>query len=286
MASTVVFTALIGAVLALPVQTDTGFVYPVGTKEPYLYSGWLEAYPAYPFPGYYHIGQDMESAVDTKVYAIADGEIIRVSDGSAWNSVASDKNYGIFVKHKLNDGKEFVALYGHIRPIDAGLMRNGIIDPPVKVYSGVAFATVGPFSSIPHLHFGIYPGLNYPLSNWGRMPIDQLGANGFVNPIEWITTKQPFPFHGLQASYYNEPIYRNNLETVATPDVVRIDPNLNFAWHINPGQRPAEIINDGWWSGDWKGYINIVEQGTYRFRLESDDGSWLYIDGAMLINNG
>ncbi|MBU4580690.1 DUF11 domain-containing protein [Patescibacteria group bacterium] len=91
---------------------------------------------------------------------------------------------------------------------------------------------------------------------------------------------------GLAASYYNDPIYRNNLETVAKPDALRIDPNLNFAWHINPGQRPAEIINDGWWSGDWKGYINIVEQGTYRFRLESDDGSWLYIDGAMLINNG
>ncbi|MDP3057516.1 MAG: PxKF domain-containing protein [bacterium] len=92
--------------------------------------------------------------------------------------------------------------------------------------------------------------------------------------------------HGLQASYYNEPIYRNNLETVAKPDALRIDPNLNFAWHINPSQRPVEIINDGWWSGDWKGYIKIDEPGTYRFRLTSDDGSWLYIDGAMLINNG
>lgn len=181
-----------GTVTALPAQTDTGFVYPTGTKGPYLYCGWLSAYPEYPFDGYYHIGQDMEANVETNIYAIADGEIIYVDNGDAWNFIPEDKNYGIFVKHKSNNGKEFVALYGHIRPINIDLMRNGKIDPPVKVYSGVSFATIGPFGSIPHLHFGIYPGLDFPLSNWGRMPIGQPGANGFVDPMEWITTKRPF----------------------------------------------------------------------------------------------
>lgn len=244
-------------VVASPLQTDTGFVYPTGVKGPYLYTGWLAAPPAYPFPGYYHIGQDMESAVDTKVYAISDGEIIRVSDGSAWNAVASDKNYGIFVKHKLNDGKEFVALYGHVRPIDTGLMRNGIIDPPVKVYSGVAFATVGPFSTtppIPHLHFGIYPGLDYPLSNWGRMPISQPGANGFVDPMNWITTKSPLQYLG--AHIVTQSILCKN-QACSTTSVVPGD-ELTFVFSIN-NPTTSDISN--------------VRLGA-QIRINSPQGAW------------
>ena len=36
----------------------------------------------------------------------------------------------------------------------------------------------------------------------------------------------------------------------------------------------------------WKGYIDIDVQGTYTFKLTSDDGSWLYIDDTLVIDNG
>jgi hypothetical protein len=42
----------------------------------------------------------------------------------------------------------------------------------------------------------------------------------------------------------------------------------------------------GAFSVDWRGGLRIVDEGTYRFRLESDDGSWLTIDGVTVVDNG
>ena len=37
----------------------------------------------------------------------------------------------------------------------------------------------------------------------------------------------------------------------------------------------------------WKGFINInAPGGKYTFKLTSDDGSWLYIDDILVIDNG
>jgi PKD repeat protein len=70
---------------------------------------------------------------------------------------------------------------------------SGPVDPPVPVSAGEAFATIGPYDSIPHLHFGIHPGVEVPPSPWGRMPLDQWPeTNGFVDPLDWITTRIPF----------------------------------------------------------------------------------------------
>jgi hypothetical protein len=39
-------------------------------------------------------------------------------------------------------------------------------------------------------------------------------------------------------------------------------------------------------SMEWSGFIKAPETGTYQFALESDDGSWLEIDGQQAIDNG
>src|SRR5262249_34674569 len=35
----------------------------------------------------------------------------------------------------------------------------------------------------------------------------------------------------------------------------------------------------------WTGFINITTPGPIQFRAESDDGSVIYIDGAIVVNN-
>ena len=172
--------------------TNTGFVYPTGKAGPYTYAGWLAGDPEMPpyQEGYYHLGQDMEANEGDDVYAIADGEIIYVSV-SGWG----EGNFGLLVKHKLNTGEEFLALYGHVRPNSEDLRYtvSGPVDPPVPVIAGEAFATIGPYDSIPHLHFGIRPGSEIPPSPWGRMPLDNWhDTNGFVDPINWINTHIPY----------------------------------------------------------------------------------------------
>jgi hypothetical protein len=162
-------------------KTGSVFFYPTGKPSPYGYAGWLAGGPGYPpyISGYYHLGQDEEANEGDRVYAIADGVVVYIST-SGWG----DGNVGIVLRHKLNDGTEFLALYGHVR-------SNVRIND--KIRGGSAFATIGPYDP-PHLHFGIRPGVTMPPTNWGRMPLSAWpNTNGFVDPMEWITTKAPAP---------------------------------------------------------------------------------------------
>jgi len=194
----IVFAVLIqfvSLVSASPTFTDTGFRYPTDNQGPYTYTGWLAGGPGMPsyFKGYYHIGQDIEANVDDTVYPISDGEIIYISV-NGWNKNEGDNNYGIVVKHTLNTGENFLVVYGHVRPINTNLRysKSGVVKSAVPVSKETAFATIGPYGSVPHLHLGILPTTKYPSTNWGMMPLNKWpNTNGFVDPINWITTKTP-----------------------------------------------------------------------------------------------
>jgi len=171
-------------------KTGSVFFYPTGKPGPYGYAGWLAGGPGYPpyVNDHYHIGQDIPANVGDTVRAIADGEVISISGpgySHGWDHDIGDNNVGILVRHKLKDETEFLALYGHV--------HSGVsIGDPVR--AGEAFATIGPYGSIPHLHFGIRSGGTVPPSPWGSMPLSKWpDTNGFVDPIEWITTKEPAP---------------------------------------------------------------------------------------------
>jgi murein DD-endopeptidase MepM/ murein hydrolase activator NlpD len=186
----------------------------------WLYAGWLARFDKghYPIEDRYHLGQDIPAKDGDNVYAIADGEIIKLQFGGGWG----DGNYALAVKHTLDTGENFVALYGHVRPNSdlSGYISSGDVDPPVPVAAGEAFATIGPLATT-HLHFGIHPDLAMPLSHWGMMPLtswpdpnaspgDPNGpdTNGFLDPIEWIITRTPLTSVPLYVdhtypAYYN-----------------------------------------------------------------------------------
>ena len=42
----------------------------------------------------------------------------------------------------------------------------------------------------------------------------------------------------------------------------------------------------GQFSSRWRGIIRIVEAGVYTFHLNSDDGSWLWVDEIFTVDNG
>jgi len=177
----------------------------------YYYAGWLarggETEIGDYWPGVYHIGQDIPAQVGDNVYAIANGEVVSRSSSESWNHDPGDNNLGLLVSHKLKDGTEFLALYGHV---------HSSFTTGAELKAGQPFATIGPWGSKPHLHFGIHPGLNIPGSPWGAMPLSkwpdsekntypsELARNGFVNPIEWITTHTFFTsIEHAYPAYYN-----------------------------------------------------------------------------------
>lgn len=36
----------------------------------------------------------------------------------------------------------------------------------------------------------------------------------------------------------------------------------------------------------WKGFLNVEQEGEYAFGTSSDDGSWVYVDGKLALDNG
>ena len=44
------------------------------------------------------------------------------------------------------------------------------------------------------------------------------------------------------------------------------------------GERPFSVL--------WEGWLPVAEAGAYEFVTASDDGSWLLVDGAMVVDNG
>ncbi len=93
--------------------------------------------------------------------------------------------------------------------------------------------------------------------------------------------------NGLNARYYAPSIYANDQwNDTGTPTATQIDPNINFNWQPSgTDPRPAGI-GSGDFSADWNGYIDIPTDGNYTFATTSDDGSIVYIDNNVVVNNG
>ena len=71
------------------------------------------------------------------------------------------------------------------------------------------------------------------------------------------------PYSGLAGSF-------------TSPDVM-FATSTGYAWH--PFGLPA-------FGALMTGYLQVAANGTYAFTLNSDDGSLLYIDGALTVDNG
>jgi murein DD-endopeptidase MepM/ murein hydrolase activator NlpD len=115
-------------------------------------------------PNKNHLGHDYNAPVGTPVKAIAEGTVFKVFDIS--QSRCYDPNTGkevaqtfIWIKHRLNNGRYFYALYGHIKPSEK--IKNNI-----NVKAGEKIGEIAPcyvwddkrkvLQSAPHLHFGIW----------------------------------------------------------------------------------------------------------------------------------
>jgi hypothetical protein len=80
--------------------------------------------------------------------------------------------------------------------------------------------------------------------------------------------------HGLTATYYN------NRDFSGTT-VVRVDPNINFAWGNGS---PDPLIDPDTFSVRWTGRFQAPYNDNYSFNVKSDDGFRLWIDGVLHLD--
>ena len=131
-----------------------------------------------------------------------------------------------------------------------------------------------------------------------RFDHDVLLRSAFTN--HWDTTRLGMPRHfpAYRVTWTGfltvpEPAGETTLEpglwrsiyADAHPDGRPIDvsvaENASFAAY-NVDAKPAV----GPYSIEWYGLLRIDEGGAYTFWTDSDDGSWLYVDGRLVVDNG
>jgi hypothetical protein len=70
--------------------------------------------------------------------------------------------------------------------------------------------------------------------------------------------------------------YSNLVGSFTSPDILFLT-STGQAWH------PFGLPNFG---ADMTGFLFVAADNTYQFTLNSDDGSLLYIDGGLVVDNG
>jgi fibro-slime domain-containing protein len=73
----------------------------------------------------------------------------------------------------------------------------------------------------------------------------------------------------------------------------RIDPNLNFGYMYFPFDNAKEetatgsdgALHDFHFGTHWSGVAHVQNAGDYTVTLSSDDDAWVYVDGALVIDN-
>lgn len=83
-------------------------------------------------------------------------------------------------------------------------------------------------------------------------------------------------FQGLKAEYYN------NINFEGEPVSIKINESVNFNWRW---KSPVENLNRDNFSIRWTGKLLPPKTGEYYFYLISDDGSRLYINENLIIDN-
>jgi hypothetical protein len=98
----------------------------------------------------------------------------------------------------------------------------------------------------------------------------------FLNDIFGLTNPKDISGgNGLLGRYYNNTDYRGE------PSLKKVDKKIDFTWDMNTGRPFTDSF-----SVIWDGYVYIDKDGEYQFGINSDDGSMLYIDDKLLIDNG
>ncbi|HSQ56596.1 MAG TPA: glycoside hydrolase family 44 protein, partial [Gemmata sp.] len=118
-------------------------------------------------------------------------------------------------------------------------------------------------------------GLTAGTTYWFRVRATNAGGASADSNFATASTFPGTTGHGLAATYYDNANFTG-------AQVSRMDSTINFNWGTGS---PAGGIGANTFSAIWKGQIQAIESGRYRFRTRSDDGVRLWVNGHLLIND-
>ncbi len=231
---------------------------------------------------------------DTITYnatGLPNGVSINTSDGKISGTPTAEGNYTITVTAKDKDGedsKEFYLLIGGTPPtindistqtftkdnsmnLDLSAYVNQTEGDEITKYTingtlpnGLVFDNAtGKISGTP---------TKIETQNISLIATDKDG-DSIAKSFDIVIKEEVVQQNGLNGKYYN------NKTWSGTPNIDRIDPQIDFSW--GKGGPGGGLGNDNF-SIRWEGFIYIPEDGDYTFSLKHDDDFKLIIDGEEL----
>ncbi len=206
----------------------------------------------------------------------AAGLFDRAPSGSLSADVASAAD-DQFALQSEEQGTVLLKNAQNLLPLDSSQSQSiAVIGPGGSVnpkYAGVGSAgVIAPFIITPLQGITARAGSNTTVQYAeGTNPDGSLPAidSQYLTPSSGSGT-------GLFGQYYN------NMTLSGTPVATEVDQNFSYNWG---GDAPVTGVNADNWSVRWTGTLTAPTTGTYAFTLTSDDGSRLYLNNQLLIDN-
>jgi beta-glucosidase len=167
--------------------------------------------------------------------------------------------------------------------------RNVLPVDPSRVHS---IAVIGPNAAVARTGGG---GSAFVSASYGVSPLQGITSKapgtmaihfapgclmaGERAPVDSVALRPPSASEGmtgLQGEYFD------NQEFRGIPVLTRIDRQINFDWGEGA---PAGGLPQDHFSVRWTGSIIPPETGEYELSIRSDDGSRLYVNGELFIDN-
>ena len=105
----------------------------------------------------------------------------------------------------------------------------------------------------------------------------ELTADGLEPiPASVLTPPAGHVGHGLLGEYFV------GTERTGTPKLSRLDATVDFRWEL---AAPAPNLPEDYFSIRWTGKLTPPKSGRYELALRSDDGSRLYLDDKLVVDN-
>ncbi|NWF88367.1 MAG: glycoside hydrolase family 3 C-terminal domain-containing protein [Ignavibacteriaceae bacterium] len=167
------------------------------------------------------------------------------------------------------------------------LKNNGILPLDNKKIKSIAVigpnavdAQLGIYSGFPNVLIGPLEAIKAKAELLGINVEYTMGcsiANGLLRPIDkqYFSKLNESAKTGLKGEYFN------NMNLSGKPIVTRIDESINFNFGLGS---PAPSIQENQFSVRWTGKI-IPPDTVYRIGTSCDDGSRLFLNGKLLIDD-
>jgi beta-glucosidase len=139
---------------------------------------------------------------------------------------------------------------------------------------------LGTYSGWPNIRISLLDGIKNKTSEHGIKVLYAQGCEiggGFMKPIEskYFAPVEGFGKTGMKGEYFD------NMNLSGEPVLTRFDSIINFRW----GRSPAPGLPEDQFSVRWTGKIIPPETRIYSLGTRTDDGSRLYLNGQLLIED-